>query len=83
VDVCGEDLLRGAVLQIGVGVGYINSPLYPSNYPPNTNCYCHLVTTTVDSQIVLFLLDVKLAVNVAGADGNMSLTPVSGFNCTP
>lgn len=70
IDVCGESRTPGTTVIQSSGVGYINTPLYPSNYPPNSNCYCHLETSS-DAEIILSLVDLNFVpATTAAGDGN-------------
>ena len=77
MDICGQNLAHpGDVIERTIG--YITSVVYPSVYPPDTDCYCNLVTDMVDAQVVLYVLDLQLE---PPANGSSSLPPQHG--CGP
>lgn len=64
VSICGEDMAPGTTFVRESGSGFISSPLYPSNYPPDCNCFCRLEVTSSTpqtAQIVLYVLDLELS----------------------
>lgn len=64
MNVCGDDVDPGTTVVRAYGSGFISSPLYPSNYPPDCNCFCRLEVTSSaqqSAQLVFYVLDLKLS----------------------
>jgi len=58
MDICGDNTEEKKVTRTS---GYINSLNYPRPYSPDNTCSCLLTTPSLDSQIILNLLDLHLS----------------------
>ena len=57
IDICGDMLGQEVISRKS---GYIETPNYPSYYPPDIYCTCNLTLTERNSKIVLTLIDLEL-----------------------
>lgn len=82
MDICGEDMNPGTSLINNLGVGFLSSPLYPSDYPPGCNCFCSLeITSMAKAQVIIYIIDLKLSQNSEGGGNTACSSSGSEGEC--
>ena len=63
IDICGDEQEGRPITK---EIGYIESLNYPHNYLPNTRCECTLEVKQPESEVIITVLDMKIAAGKHG-----------------